>query len=165
MTRAVLALGSNLGNREAAISMAVRQIAELGGVELVATSMVHESVAVKLDGPDADAPAYLNAVIAIDTTLAPEQLLVAVNGIEQDLGRVRAERWADRTLDIDIITYGDQVVQTETLTIPHPRAAERSFVLEPWLDIDADAVLPGYGRVADLASSIRSENERAERLR
>ena len=152
MTRAVLALGSNLGNREAAISMAVRQVAELDGIELVATSMVHESVAVKLDGPDDAAPAYLNAVIAIDTTLAPEKLLAAVNVIEQELGRVRAERWADRTLDIDIITYGDLTLETETLTIPHPRAAERSFVLEPWLDIDPEAVLPGFGRVADLTA-------------
>ena len=160
MTHAVLALGSNLGNREAAISMAVRQVAELDGVELVATSMVHESVAVKPDGPDDAAPAYLNAVIAIETLLAPEELLVAVNGIEQTLGRVRAERWADRTLDIDIITYGDLAMQTETLTIPHPRAAERSFVLEPWLDIDPEAELPGYGRVADLAAGLRSESSR-----
>ena len=152
MTRAVLALGSNLGNREAAISMAVRQIAELEGVELVATSMVHESVAVKPDGPDADAPAYLNAVVAVDTTLAPHDLLAAVNVVEHALGRVRGERWADRTIDIDIITYGDLVLQTEELTIPHPRAAERSFVLEPWLDIDPEAVLPGFGRVADLTA-------------
>jgi len=158
VTRAVLALGSNLGNREAAISMAVRQIAELEGVELVATSMVHESVAVKLDGPDADAPAYLNAVVAVDTTLAPNDLLAAVNVIEHTLGRVRGERWADRTLDIDIITYGDLVLQTEELTIPHPRAAERSFVLEPWLDIDPEAELPGFGRVADLASLLTAKD-------
>ena len=160
MTRVVLALGSNLGNREAAISMAVRQIAELAGVELVATSMVHESVAVKPEGLDAAAPAYLNAVIAIDTTLGPEELLAAVHVVEQALGRVRSERWADRTLDIDIITFGDLELQTETLTIPHPRAAERSFVLEPWLDIEPEAELAGHGRVADLAERLRAETLR-----
>lgn len=150
VTRAILALGSNLGNREATLSMAVRRVADLDGVELVATSMVHESVAVKPDGPDASAPAYLNAVIAIDTALEPIPLLDAVNQIEGDLGRVRGERWADRTLDIDVITYGDLELDSERLTLPHPRAAERVFVLEPWLEFEPDAVLPGRGRVADL---------------
>ena len=155
MTRAVLALGSNLGEREATMVEAVRRIADADGIELVAVSTFHESVAVKPDGPDAEAPAYLNAVAIIETELVPDDLLALANGIEADLGRVRGERWADRTLDIDIVVYGEVVLATELLTIPHPRAAERDFVLAPWLEIDEAAVLPGHGRVDQLLDALR----------
>ena len=155
MTRAVLALGSNLGEREATMVEAVRRIADADGIELVAVSTFHESVAVKPDGPDAEAPAYLNAVAIIETELVPDDLLAMANGIEADLGRVRGERWADRTLDIDIVVYGEVVLATELLTIPHPRAAERDFVLAPWLEIDEAAVLPGHGRVDQLLDALR----------
>ena len=155
MTRAVLALGSNLGEREATMVEAVRRIADADGIELVAVSTFHESVAVKPDGPDAEAPAYLNAVAIIETELVPDDLLALANGIEADLGRVRGERWADRTLDIDIVVYGEAVLATELLTIPHPRAAERDFVLAPWLEIDEAAVLPGHGRVDQLLDALR----------
>lgn len=155
MTAAVLAFGSNLGDREATIIEAVSRVADLDGVDLFAASTLHESAAVKPDGVDAAAPAYLNAVAIVETVLPPEALLAAVNAIEKDLGRVRAERWADRTLDIDIITYGDLEVATETLTLPHPRAAERTFVLEPWLEIDSDARLPGRGPVRDLLAVLK----------
>ena len=155
MTRAVLALGSNLGEREATMVEAVRRIADADGIELVAVSTFHESVAVKPDGPDAEAPAYLNAVAIVETELAPDDLLALANGIEADLGRVRGERWADRTLDIDIVVYGEAVFATELLTIPHPRAAERDFVLAPWLEIDEAAVLPGHGRVDELLDALR----------
>ena len=155
MTRAVLALGSNLGAREATMVEAVRRIADADGIELVAVSTFHESVAVKPDGPDAEAPAYLNAVAIIETELVPDDLLAMANGIEADLGRVRGERWADRTLDIDIVVYGEVVLATELLTIPHPRAAERDFVLAPWLEIDEAAVLPGHGRVDQLLDALR----------
>jgi len=155
VTRAVLALGSNLGAREATMVEAVRRIADADGIELVAVSTFHESVAVKPDGPDAEAPAYLNAVAIIETELVPDDLLAMANGIEADLGRVRGERWADRTLDIDIVVYGEVVLATELLTIPHPRAAERDFVLAPWLEIDEAAVLPGHGRVDQLLDALR----------
>ncbi len=154
MTRSVLALGANLGEREATIVEAARRIAELPGVELFAASTRYESAAVKPDGVDLDAPAYLNSVVIVETDLAPEDLLAAVNGIEADLGRVRGERWADRTLDIDIVAYGDLQLDTPALTIPHPRAAERDFVLAPWLEVDPEAVLPGRGRVADLLAEL-----------
>lgn len=154
-THAVLALGSNLGDRAGALAEAVRRIADLPGVDLVAASTARESVALTPSGPDADAPAYLNSVIAIETVLSPEALLEAVNTIEADLGRVRGERWADRTLDIDIIVFGDLVVLSERLTIPHPRAAERDFVLEPWLEIEPDAVIPGLGPVRELAEALK----------
>lgn len=155
VTHAVLALGSNLGDRAGALTEAVRRIADLPGVDLVAASSARESIALTPSGPDADAPAYLNSVVAVETALTPEALLGAVNAIETDLGRVRGERWADRTLDIDIIVFGDLVVETERLTVPHPRAAERDFVLEPWLEIEPDAVIPGLGSVRELAEALR----------
>ncbi len=155
MTRAVLALGSNLGERAATMAEAVRRLADADGIELVAVSTFHESVAVKPDGPDAEAPAYLNAVAIVETDLKPEALLALANGVEADLGRVRGERWADRTVDIDIVSFGDVSVATDRLTIPHPRAAERDFVLAPWLEIDEAAVLPGHGRVDELLDALR----------
>ena len=143
MTTAVLALGSNLGDREATIVEAMLRIADVSGVELLTASAMHETVAVKPHGLDTAAPAYLNAVAIIDTSLTPEELLDAVNAIEQDLGRVRGEKWADRTLDIDLIDFSGETRATAALTLPHPRAAERGFVLAPWLEVDPDAVLNG----------------------
>jgi 2-amino-4-hydroxy-6-hydroxymethyldihydropteridine diphosphokinase len=145
--RTVLALGSNLGERKPTMLEAVRRIAELPTTELLAISEPIDTVAVKADGEDPTAPRYLNAVVIVRTALAPETLLEQLNRIEADLGRVRAERWGDRTLDIDIVTMENVALQTARLTIPHPRAHERRFVLEPWLSIDPDAELPGYGRV------------------
>lgn len=156
MTRAVLALGSNLGDRRATMLEAVRRIADTVGVELVAASSLLESAAVKPEGVDPSAPAYLNGVVLVDTVLAPESLLEAVNLIEADLGRVRGERWADRTLDIDIIEFAGESHSTERLTLPHPRAAERSFVLTPWLELDPDAELGGV-RVSQLLAKLESQ--------
>ena len=151
MIPAVLALGSNLGDREATIREATRDIAAIPGVVVTAASGIVETAALKVDGVDATAPPYLNAALAISTSLTPAALLDAIARIEQAHGRVRQERWGDRTLDIDIITMGQLVLESERLTIPHPRAAERAFVLAPWLAIEPDAVLPGTGRrVADL---------------
>ncbi|GAA3887193.1 hypothetical protein GCM10022381_31520 [Leifsonia kafniensis] len=146
----VLALGSNLGDRAATLRAAVREIGELDGVELVAASPLYESAAVKPDGVDTDAPEYLNAVVGIRYRGTPNDLLDAVNRIEAEHGRVRAERWGDRTLDIDLIVVGTLQQGDARLTLPHPRAASRDFVLAPWLDIDPDAEIPGVGRVADL---------------
>jgi 2-amino-4-hydroxy-6-hydroxymethyldihydropteridine diphosphokinase len=155
VTHAVLALGSNLGDRAGALAEAVRRIADLPGVELLAASDARDSVALTPSGPDVDAPAYLNSVVAIETVLEPEQLLDAVNTIEADLGRVRGERWADRTIDIDMVVFGEVELNSARLTIPHPRAAERDFVLEPWLEIEPEAVIPGLGAVRDLAARLR----------
>jgi 2-amino-4-hydroxy-6-hydroxymethyldihydropteridine diphosphokinase len=147
---AVLALGSNLGDREATLSAAVRAIAELDGAELTAVSPVYASDALKPHGVDTSAPGYLNLVISVRWDGEPLALLDAVNAIEEDNGRVRDVHWGDRTLDIDIISIGDVQIDDGRLTLPHPRAAERDFVLAPWLDIDADAELPGRGRVSGL---------------
>jgi 2-amino-4-hydroxy-6-hydroxymethyldihydropteridine diphosphokinase len=152
VTKAVLALGSNLGDREATIVEALLRIADVAGVELLVASAMHETPALTPHGVDHNAPAYLNAVAIVDTLLTPEDLLAAVNAIELDLGRVRGERWADRTLDIDVITVEGETRDTTTLTLPHPRAAERSFVLEPWLEIDPDATLNGE-RVSEILAT------------
>lgn len=151
---AVIAVGSNLGDRAATFEAAVRAIAEADGVEVTAISTPIETVAVKLDGEDPDAPAYLNGVVLVRTTLAPRRLLQLLNGIERDHGRVRGERWGDRTLDLDIIDYAGMRSSADDLTLPHPRAHERTFVLRPWAEVAPDAVLPGRGRVADLLAAL-----------
>ncbi|HWI31103.1 MAG TPA: 2-amino-4-hydroxy-6-hydroxymethyldihydropteridine diphosphokinase [Microbacterium sp.] len=159
---AVVALGSNLGDRAQTIDEAVRDIARLPLVDAISVSTPIESVAVTLEGPDADAPPYLNAVALVTTRLAPTVLLTLLHRIEAAHGRERRApaggqepRWGDRTLDLDLIAYGNVIVDTPALTLPHPRAAERDFVLEPWLAVDPDAVLPGSGRVADLLAAVR----------
>ena len=159
--RVVLALGSNLGDRAAILSEAVRDLAALPGAALMAVSPVYESAAVKPGGVDESAPRYLNAVLTIDYAGDPHGLLDAVNAIEAEHGRVRAERWGDRTLDIDLIVFGDLSVEDDRLTLPHPRAAERDFVLAPWLDVDSAAVIPGRGLVRDLLAATGNTVHRA----
>ena len=159
--RVVLALGSNLGDRAATLSEAVRDLAALPGAALMAVSPVYESAAVKPGGVDESAPRYLNAVLTIDYAGDPHGLLDAVNAIEAEHGRVRAERWGDRTLDIDLIVFGDLSVEDDRLTLPHPRAAERDFVLAPWLDVDSAAVIPGRGLVLDLLAATGNTVHRA----
>ena len=156
---AILAIGSNLGDREQALRAAVREIAALDRVVMVAASGIVETAAVKPEGVDAGAPANLNAAVAVRTSLVPLELLAAVNAIEAELGRVRGVRWGDRIIDIDIISFADLELDSPTLTIPHPRAAERSFVLTPWLQLDEDAVIPGRGRVADLLADLDTPAE------
>ncbi|MDG1817510.1 MAG: 2-amino-4-hydroxy-6-hydroxymethyldihydropteridine diphosphokinase [Aquiluna sp.] len=156
-TRAVIALGSNLGDREKTIQKALKQIAKLRGVELVVASKNYVSQALTETGFDPDQPEFINAVAIIDTKLAAKKLLSRLNEIESKFGRIRLARWAPRTLDLDIITYGTSLIETKSLIVPHPRAFERSFVLVPWLEIDPEAVLPGFGAVASLASSMIDE--------
>jgi len=154
---AVIALGGNLGDPKANILGALKQIANHPDIELLKSSDLVESFALTSSGVDKAQPNYLNAVAEIATSLTPHELLVALNLIEDQFGRVRSERWASRTLDIDIITYGDRVVDSPELVIPHPRAFQRAFVLVPWAQMDSSAVLPGHGLVSELAAEIASE--------
>lgn len=156
---AVVALGANLGDRQATIRAAVERIRRLPLVSDVRVSRLFETVAVRLDGPDPDAPGYVNAVALVTTRLAPEILLGMLHAIEDENGRVREERWGDRTLDLDLIAYGEVESDDPRLELPHPRAAERLFVLEPWLDVDPDAELLGHGRVDELAAALRARGE------
>lgn len=154
---AVVALGANLGDRRETIRRAVERISRLPLVDEVRLSELHETVAVRLDGPDPDAPVYVNAVAIVSTRLAPEVLMGMLHAIEEEHGRERRERWGDRTLDLDLITYGDVVSDDPRLLLPHPRAAERLFVLDPWLSVDPDGEIPGRGRIADLAAGLRAD--------
>jgi 2-amino-4-hydroxy-6-hydroxymethyldihydropteridine diphosphokinase len=144
--QAVLALGSNLGDRGEILQGGVDAIAGIDGVRAVAVSPVYETVPV--GGPPQ--PDYLNAVLLVATSLPSRELLDRLHEVEAAFDRVRAVRWGPRTLDIDIITVAGEHSADPDLTLPHPRAHERAFVLAPWHDADPDAVLPGYGRVADL---------------
>lgn len=154
---AVLAFGSNLGDRVATIRAAMDVVDAEPGIRVDARSGLVESTAVKLSGADADAPRYLNAIALVSTTLDPYTLLDVVNRIEAQFGRVRAERWGDRTLDIDIVDFDGRELDDERLTLPHPRASERGFVLVPWAQVDPQAQLARYGSVAALASGVAGE--------
>lgn len=155
--RAVLGLGGNLGDRLATLHSALQQLGNTPKIKVLKFSEPVESYAVTAEGIDPEAPRYLNLVAEIETSLKPKALLQAITEVENDHGRVRLERWGSRTLDIDIITYGTELLQKKSLMIPHPRAHQRGFVLVPWADMDPLAVLPGHGSVLDLAAGYRTE--------
>ena len=146
MTAVVLALGSNLGDRQDILQGAVDAIVGLPGVRVTAVSPVYETVPV--GGPAQ--PDYLNAVVLADAARPARELLDRLHEIEAAFDRVRLVRWGPRTLDIDVITFGRERSDDPELTLPHPRAHERAFVLGPWRDVDPDAALPGRGPVAEL---------------
>jgi 2-amino-4-hydroxy-6-hydroxymethyldihydropteridine diphosphokinase len=157
MHRCVLALGSNLGDRGQTLFQAIGSIAKISQTLLEGVSPVVESHALTPRGFDKSQPNYLNCVVEVKTNLSPEALLQEINFIETKFGRERSEKWASRTLDIDIVTFGKLELETDLLTIPHPRAHERGFVLVPWMLLDENAVLPGFGSVAELAKEYSSE--------
>jgi len=142
--KAVIALGSNLGDRELNIDSAVAEISKI--IEVTHLSTNHETDPV--GGPDQ--PKYLNAVLIAESLLAPDELLKALLAIESRLGRVREIHWGPRTIDLDLIIVDDEKIDSPDLVLPHPRAHERRFVLEPWAEIDPEAVLPGHGRVEEI---------------
>lgn len=152
----VLALGSNLGDRQDILQGGVDAIAWIPEVQVMAVSAVYETVPV--GGPPQ--PDYLNAVLMARTTLPSLALLDRLHQVEAAFERVREVRWGPRTLDIDIITAGDERRRDPVLTLPHPRAHERAFVLAPWHDVDPGAVLPGRGAVADLLATVDQEGIR-----
>jgi 2-amino-4-hydroxy-6-hydroxymethyldihydropteridine diphosphokinase len=155
---AVLALGANLGEAATTLADAVSALRRVPGLDVTQVSPVYRTAPV--GGPEQ--PDYLNMVVLADTTLSPEQLLDATSAIELTAGRTREVHWGPRTLDIDLVVVGDHRLDTERLTLPHPRAHERAFVLLPWLDLDPDAVLPGRGAVSILAAAVA--DQRAERV-
>lgn len=150
-----LALGSNLadaalGGPADILAGAVADLGGAAGVVIAGISPVYRTAPV--GGPEQ--PDYLNAVLIGSTDLEPLALLDLTRGIEQAWHRRRLERWGPRTLDIDILVYGDQESRDERLTLPHPRAHERAFVLVPWAAVDPAAVIPGHGRVGDLLATV-----------
>ncbi|SHL65805.1 MULTISPECIES: 2-amino-4-hydroxy-6-hydroxymethyldihydropteridine diphosphokinase [Streptomyces] len=153
--RAVISLGSNLGNRLETLQGAVDALEDTPGVRVKAVSPVYETEPWGV-APDSQ-PSYFNAVVLIKTTLPPESLLERGHAIEEAFERVRDERWGPRTIDVDILAYQDVVSDDPRLTLPHPRAHERAFVLVPWHDIDPEAEVPGRGAVAALLSGVGAE--------
>lgn len=148
---AVIGVGSNVGDRLACLQGAVDALADTPGVTVVAASPVYETAPV--DAPDGS-PTFLNAVVLADTTLSVATLLERAQAVEAAFGRERAAPNAPRTLDVDLIAVGDRVSDTDELTLPHPRAHERAFVLVPWNDVDGDAVIQGRGPVRELLAAV-----------
>lgn len=146
--RVVIALGSNLGDRVATLNSAVESLREI--VEVIAVSEYIETDPVG----GVEQPDYINAVLIAESSLELPDLMRAMLDIEARAGREREVRWGARTLDLDLIAAGDVQMESELLTLPHPRAHERAFVLAPWLAIDPDAYIPGRGSVHELLSNL-----------
>jgi 2-amino-4-hydroxy-6-hydroxymethyldihydropteridine diphosphokinase len=142
---AFVGLGANLGDARATLQAALTALAALPHSTLRAASSVYRSAPIDSSGPD-----YLNAVVWLETRLAPQMLLTELQRIEQAHGRERPYHNAPRTLDLDLLLYGDQCIETATLTVPHPRLHERAFVVRPLAEIAPDRVVPGRGRARDL---------------
>ena len=138
MIRCYIGLGSNLDDPAAQLRSALDRIAEIPHTALSGCSAFYTSAPI---GPEGQ-PDYVNAVACVDTDLAPEALLDALQAVENLHGRERTLRWGARTLDLDILLYGDQVLDTERLSVPHPRMAERNFVLEPLAELAPGLCLP-----------------------
>ena len=150
--RAVISLGSNLGNRLETIQGAIDALEDTPGVRVKAVSPVYETDPWGV-APDSQ-PTYFNAVVVLRTTLPPSSLLERAHAVEEAFHRVREEHWGPRTIDVDIVAYADVVSDDPVLTLPHPRAHERAFVLAPWHDVEPEAQLPGRGPVAQLLTTI-----------
>ncbi len=148
--RAVLGLGSNLGERVERLRAAVSAMRADAGTQVLAVSPVYETAPV--GGPDQ--PDYLNAVVLIETDRSPRDLLRLARRIEREGARQREQRWGPRTIDVDVIDIDGVISSHPRLTLPHPRAHERVFVLQPWLDLDPDAVLAGVGSVHDVLTTL-----------
>lgn len=146
--KAVIALGANIGNPLENLEIAISLLRE--STEVISVSSIYKTAPV--GGPAQ--PDYLNAVCIIESELPALDLLSLLHGIEKSLGRERSERWGPRTIDLDLIQFGGLLSKSTELELPHPRAHERRFVLEPWLEIDADAVLLSHGRVDQLLAQL-----------
>ena len=152
-TRAFIAFGANLGDPGDAYVFAMEQIAALPGTRIHAHSALYRTAPIGVSGQ----PDYTNAVLAIDTGLTPEALLDAILGIEHRMGRTRASFRAPRTLDLDLLLYGERVIKTPRLELPHPRMHRRAFVLAPLTEIAPDTVIPGYGPVSTLLEGVADQ--------
>ncbi|MEV6589975.1 2-amino-4-hydroxy-6-hydroxymethyldihydropteridine diphosphokinase [Streptomyces acidicola] len=153
--RAVLSLGSNLGNRLETLQGAIDALEDTPGVRIKAVSPVYETEPWGV-APGSQ-PTYFNAVVVLKTTLPPSSLLERAHAVEEAFHRVRDERWGPRTIDVDIVSYAEEVSDDPVLTLPHPRAHERAFVLAPWHDVEPEAQLPGRGPVAQLLADVTRE--------
>jgi 2-amino-4-hydroxy-6-hydroxymethyldihydropteridine diphosphokinase len=142
--KAVIALGANIGDPKAQMDLAVAMLRE--ATEVISVSEYFSTKPVS----DIDQPDYLNAVCIVESELPAMDLLSLLHGIEKALGRQRLEKWGPRTIDLDLIQYGSLLSSADELKLPHPRAHERRFVLEPWVSIDPEAILLTHGKISEL---------------
>jgi 2-amino-4-hydroxy-6-hydroxymethyldihydropteridine diphosphokinase len=145
--KAVISLGANVGDPKANLDLAVALLRE--AIEVISVSSYLQTKPV--GGPEQ--PDYLNAVAIVESDLPAKDLLALLNGIETAMGRTREIHWGPRVIDLDLIQYGELLVQDEKLTLPHPRAHERRFVLAPWFEIEPEAILLTHGRISDLLNT------------
>jgi 2-amino-4-hydroxy-6-hydroxymethyldihydropteridine diphosphokinase len=151
--RAYVGLGANLGNREQTIRRAVDALGRRPGVDVLAVSEFRETDPVGFT----DQPPFLNGAAVVETDLEPRALLDALLAVERELGRTRdGLRFGPRTIDLDLLVFGNREVSEPGLTVPHPRLAERAFALEPLVELDPELEIPGRGRVADLLRGLQS---------
>jgi 2-amino-4-hydroxy-6-hydroxymethyldihydropteridine diphosphokinase len=146
--KAVVALGANLEEPRIAVELAIELLKQ--ATDVTAISSLYETKPV--GGPEQDN--YINAVLTLESDLPASELLSLLHGIEKSMGRVRNEKWGPRVIDLDLIQYGSLLSKSEELTLPHPHAHERRFVLEPWHEIDADAILLTHGRIDQLLEQL-----------
>jgi 2-amino-4-hydroxy-6-hydroxymethyldihydropteridine diphosphokinase len=147
MVDAFVGLGSNLQQPRTQVEQALRSLRDIEGIAVKAVSSYYQSSPVGPDGQED----YINAVVLIETELPAEQLLEILQAIENSQGRVRAERWGARTIDLDILLYGDQIIDSQRLTVPHREMANRNFVLLPLMEITSEEFqVPGQGALLDL---------------
>jgi 2-amino-4-hydroxy-6-hydroxymethyldihydropteridine diphosphokinase len=159
--RAYVGLGSNLGDREQTIRSAVASLDRTDGIAVVRVSTLRET---EPWGP-VPQPPFVNAVVAVETDLAPRALLGVLLDVERRLGRVRAAagRWGPRAIDLDLLLYGEEVVDEPGLAVPHPHLHERRFALEPLAELDPEALVPGHGPAAALLSRLGPAGETGPR--
>ena len=146
--KAVVALGANIGNPQEQMDLAIAMLRE--ATDLIAVSSYYSTKPV--GGPEQ--PDYFNAVCLLESELPALDLLALLHGIEKSLGRERNERWGPRTIDLDLIQYGALLSTADELQLPHPRAYERRFVLEPWHEIEPDALLLTHGKISELLEQL-----------
>jgi 2-amino-4-hydroxy-6-hydroxymethyldihydropteridine diphosphokinase len=146
--KAVVALGANIGNPHEQIELALTMLR--AATEVIAVSSLH--ITKPVGGPEQ--PDYINAVCILESELPATDLLSLLHGIEKTLGRERQERWGPRTIDLDLIQYGSLLSSAEELELPHPRAHERRFVLQPWSEIEPDAILLTHGKISHLLEQL-----------
>jgi 2-amino-4-hydroxy-6-hydroxymethyldihydropteridine diphosphokinase len=149
--RAYVGLGANLGPKEVTILRAVDLLGATEGIEVLELSRLRETEPVGVT----EQPAFLNGAVALETSLPPRELLDVLLRVERELGRVRdGERWGPRTIDLDLLVYGDETVDEPGLSVPHPLLHERRFALEPLADLDPELDIPGVGEVSDALSKL-----------
>jgi 2-amino-4-hydroxy-6-hydroxymethyldihydropteridine diphosphokinase len=146
--KAVVALGANIGNPKEQMDLAISLLRE--ATDVIAVSSYYTTKPV--GGPEQ--PDYINAVCTLESDLPALDLLSLLHGIEKSLGRERFEKWGPRTIDLDLIQYGGLLSKADELELPHPRAHERRFVLEPWHEIEPDAVLLTHGKISSLLEQL-----------